>query len=62
MHQNPAATIVLVGPEVVDNVEDTASLERHLRELMGRSDLHVLGVRKLTNESGKIKGYEVDIR
>jgi hypothetical protein len=61
-HQNPAAKIVLVSPEVVDKPQDTENIERYLRQLKGRHDLEVLGVRTLTDESGKITGYEVDIR
>jgi hypothetical protein len=62
MHQNRAATILLVSPEVVENAQDNAQLEQRLRELPGRQNLRILNVRKLTDGSGKIKGYEVDIR
>ena len=61
MHQNPAATI-LVSPQVVENAQDKTQLERKLRETYGRPDLRIMNVRKLTDGSGKINGYEVDIR
>jgi hypothetical protein len=62
MHQNPAATILLVSPEVVQNAQDKGQLERNLREIYGRPELRVMNVRTLADGSGKIKGYEVDIR
>lgn len=61
-HQSPAASTVLVGPELVENAQDTGQLERRLRTLTGRKDARVVNVRKLVDKDGKTHGYEVDIR
>jgi hypothetical protein len=61
-HQNPAATTVLVGPELVDNVEDKGRLERVVRDLTRRPEAQVVKVRKVVDKDGKTRGYEVDIR
>jgi hypothetical protein len=61
-HQKPAAMKLLVSRQMVENAQDNVRLEQKLRETERRPDLQVLGVRKLTDESGKIMGYEVDIR
>ncbi len=62
MHQNQADTIVLACPEVAENTQDNVQLEQCAREVTGRQNLRILNVRKLMDGSGKIKGYEVDIR
>ena len=61
-HQTPTASIMVVGPEVVENIEDRGQIERRLRTMTGREHLEVLKVRKLTDAQGRISGYEVDIR
>ena len=61
-HQNPSAIIVTDCTQVIDTSQDNVSLERCLRETTRRPDLRIQRVRKLTDDSGKIKGYEVDIR
>jgi hypothetical protein len=53
---------LLVGAEVVEKAKDTPQLEQRLRTFTGRSDLQVLGVRKVTGPDGNITGYEIDIR
>jgi hypothetical protein len=62
MHQNPTASTVLVGPELVENAQDNVQLEQRLREFTGRSNLRVVDVRKVVSKDGKTSGYEVDIR
>jgi hypothetical protein len=61
-HQTPSASTLLVGAEVVEKAQDTPQLEQRLRAFTGRSDLQVLGVRKVTGSDGKTTGYEIDIR
>jgi hypothetical protein len=61
-HQNPTASTLLVGPEVVENAKDRGRLEQRLREFTGRTDARVLDVRKVVDRDGKTTGYEVDIR
>ena len=61
-HQTRAVTILLGSSEVIDPTQDTGKLEQRLRETYGRQNLRVERVRKLTDGSGKITGYEVDIR
>ena len=60
-HQNPTVSTVWVGPEVVENADDKVRLEGRLRQLTGRKQLRVINVRKLTDEQGVVRGYEVDI-
>ena len=60
--QNPAASTVLMGPELIDNAEDKGRVEQVVRTITGRNDVQVLKVRKVVDRDGKARGYEVDIR
>ena len=62
MHQNPTASTVLVGPELVENAQDKGQVEQVVRTFTGRNDVQVLNVRKVVDKDGKTSGYEVDIR
>jgi hypothetical protein len=62
MHQNSAISTVLVGPELIGNAEDKGQVEQVVRTFTGRNDARVLKVRKVVDEGGKTRGYEVDIR
>jgi hypothetical protein len=61
-HQSPVVSILLVDTQTVENAEDRSQLQLRLRTMTGRSDLQVLGVRKVTATDGTVRGYEVDIR
>ena len=61
-HQNPVASTVFVGPELIDNAEDKGQVEQVVRTFAGRSDIQVLNIRKVVDKDGSIRGYEVDIR
>jgi hypothetical protein len=61
-HQTPSESILLIDPQIVENMEDKAQLQERLRTLTGRKNLEVLNVRKLVASDGKLQGYEVDIR
>ena len=61
-HQNPAASIVLIGPELIENAQDRGKVEQVVRTLTGRNDVQVLDVRTVVDKDGKRRGYEVDIR
>jgi len=61
-HQNPAASTVLVSPELIENADDTGQVEQVVRTLTGRAEVRVLKVRKVFDKEGKTRGYEVDIR
>ena len=61
-HQNPTASIVLIGPELIENAEDRGKVTEVVRTFTGRSDVQVLNVRKVLDKDGNIRGYEVDIR
>ena len=61
-HQSPAASTVLIGPELIENAQDTGRVEQLVRTMTGRANAQVLGVRKLVDKDGKARGYEVDIR
>jgi hypothetical protein len=61
-HQSQPASTLLVGPELIENVQDKSHIEQLVRELTGRNDVKVLDVRRVTGPDGRIRGYEVDIR
>ena len=62
MHQSPAASTVLIGPELIENAQDKGQVEQVVRTFTGRNDVQVLNVRKVVDQDGKTRGYEVDIR
>ncbi|HEV2826452.1 MAG TPA: hypothetical protein VGW76_02530 [Pyrinomonadaceae bacterium] len=62
MHQNPVASTVLVGAELIGNAEDRALVEQVIRTVTNRSNVQVLNVRPVVGSDGKTRAYEVDIR
>lgn len=60
-HSHAAKTIPLAA-EVLGTSRDTAEMERRVRAITGRSDAVITAVRERRDESGKVVGYEVDIR
>jgi hypothetical protein len=62
VHQSPAASTVLIGPELIENAQDKGQVEQVVRTFTGRNDVQVLNVRKVVDQNGKTRGYEVDIR
>ena len=61
-HQNPAASMVLIGSELIENAQDRGHVEQVVRTFTGRPDVQVLRLREVVGKDGKIRGYEVDIR
>ena len=61
-HQTPVASTVLVSSELIENAEDKGQIEQVVRTLTRRNEVQVLNVRKVLDEDGKTRGYEVDIR
>jgi len=61
-HQKTNVSTLLVGPEVIDNEEDTAHIRDQVRAITGRSEVQILEVRKRVGQNGRTLGYEVDIR
>jgi len=61
-HQSLPASILLIGPELIENAQDKSQIEQVVREFTGRRDVKVLDVRKVTGADGRTRGYEVDIR
>jgi hypothetical protein len=55
-------TTIVMKADVVGSQLDRAELERRVRQLPGRSGAQVSAVRELQDGSGKLIGYEVDIR
>ncbi|HUS12819.1 MAG TPA: hypothetical protein VMZ30_20280 [Pyrinomonadaceae bacterium] len=62
MHQNPIASTVLVGAELVENADDREAVQQVIRSLTNRSNVQVLNVRKVIGSDGQTRAYEVDIR
>jgi hypothetical protein len=61
-HQSQPASILLVGPELIENAQDKGQVEQLVREFTGRKDVQVVDVRKVVGKDGRTRGYEVDIR
>jgi len=61
-HQNQPASVVMIGPELIDNAQDKPRVEQLVRNLTGRSEVKVLDVRKVVGADGRVRAYEVDIR
>ncbi len=53
---------VIVGAELVGAQADRGTIERRARELAGRPESRISDVRPRRDTSGKLIGYEVDIR
>jgi hypothetical protein len=62
VHQNPVASTVLVGAELVENADDRAQVEQVIRTITNRPNIQVLNVRPVVSDDGKTRAYEVDIR
>ena len=62
VHQSPVQRTLILTPEVVGNEEDKSRIEQRVRELLRRTDVEVLDVRKIPGPDGKTKSFEVDIR
>ena len=61
-HQTPVASTVLVGAELIDNMDDKGQVERLVRTLSNRPNAQLVNVRKVVGDDGKTRAYEVDIR
>jgi hypothetical protein len=53
---------VIISAETIGNQADRSSVEQRAREAAGRPESQVLAVRERRDGSGKLVGYEVDIR
>ena len=53
---------VFFSAELVGNQADRSVIEQRARELAGRPDSQVTAVRERRDGTGKLVGYEVDIR
>jgi len=62
VHQNPVASTMLVGAELIGNAEDRVLVEQVMRTVTNRSNVQVLNVRPVVGSDGKTRAYEVDIR
>ena len=61
-HQNQSASVLMIGPELIENAQDKSQIEQVVRDFTGRRDVKVLGVRRVVGADGRTRGYEVDIR
>ena len=62
VHQSPVQRTLLLTPEVVGKEEDKGRIEQRVRELLRRTDVEVVDVRKIPGPDGKTQSFEVDIR
>jgi hypothetical protein len=61
-HQSPVQTKVVLGPEVVASETDSLKIEQLVKAMTGRSDVKVIGVKRVVDDDGKTLGFEVDIQ
>jgi hypothetical protein len=61
-HQSPVVTKVILNPEVIANEADKSEIEQRVKELTGRERVEVVAVRKVVDDNGRIRSFEVDIR
>jgi hypothetical protein len=62
VHQSPVQRTLVLTPEVVGKEEDKSRIEQRVRELLRRTDVEVVEVRKIPGSDGKTQSFEVDIR
>ena len=62
VHQSPVARTLVLTPEVIGNEEDKSRIEQRVKELLRRTDVEVVDVRKIPGPDGKTRSFEVDIR
>jgi hypothetical protein len=53
---------VLISAEVIGNQADRSAIEERAKEVAGRADSQVTAIRERRDGTGKLVGYEVDIR
>jgi len=53
VHPSPVARTLVLTPEVVGREEDKTRIEQRVRELLRRTDIEVLDVRKVAGPDGK---------
>ena len=53
---------IVMGTDIAGVQLDKTEIERRARQLAGRSDASVTGVRERRDDSGRLIAYEVDIR
>jgi hypothetical protein len=53
---------VVISAEVVGSQADRAAIEQRAKEVAGRPESRISAVREIRDASGKLVGYEVDIR
>ncbi len=57
-----ALMTIVMGTDIAGVQLDKTEIERRARQLAGRPDASVTGVRERRDESGRLIAYEVDIR
>jgi hypothetical protein len=62
VHQSPVQRTLVLTPEVIGKEEDKVRIEQRVRELLRRTDVEVVDVRKIPGPDGKTHSFEVDIR
>jgi hypothetical protein len=61
-HQSPVTTKVVLSPELVINEADKSQIAQRVKELTGRKEVEVVAVRKVVDQEGRTRSFEVDIR
>jgi len=53
---------VLISAELIGNQADRSAIEQRAKEVAGRPDSRITAIRERRDGTGKLVGYEVDIR
>ena len=61
-HQNQAASVLVIGPELIENAQDKPQIEQRIRALTGRDKAEVIAIRRVVDQDGRTLRFEVDIR
>jgi hypothetical protein len=62
MHQSPVEKTLVLRPEDIVNEGDKGQIEQRVKALTGRAKVEVLAVRRILDEQGRTRSFEVDIR
>ena len=61
-HQSPVVRTLVLTPEVIVNEADRGKITERVKALTGCTEVEVLDVRRVVDDQGNMRSFEVDIR